>query len=293
MLSSSLTHPQRFDVFLSFRGKDTRRTLISFLYKELTRNGLRTFKDDMDLEIGRRISQEISLAIQNSKVAIVVVSLGYPDSGWCLDELVEIMDAERKGSLVVIPIFYDVDPSHLRRQIRKVAKQFKKHEEREDQQTMVSWRQALVSLAAISGQCLRDWKDDSKLVEEVTKKTFMLLFSARPPPLLLSNICCITSVFYMNVIDEVFRTLVEQMKDIKGSKVENHKLCASVYYRNIDEKDWPVIAQRVHDHLKQYPRLRLTHGRKVLEVRPVIDWNRGRAVDFLLESPRMHNNLLV
>ncbi|XP_023636766.1 probable trehalose-phosphate phosphatase F isoform X1 [Capsella rubella] len=94
---------------------------------------------------------------------------------------------------------------------------------------------------------------------------------------------------FIPVIDEVFRTLVEKMKDIKGAKVENHKFCGCVHYRNVDEKDWPVIAQRVHDHLKQYPRLRLTHGRKVLEVRPVIDWNKGRAVEFLLESLGLSN----
>ncbi|CAN8246376.1 unnamed protein product [Cochlearia groenlandica] len=94
---------------------------------------------------------------------------------------------------------------------------------------------------------------------------------------------------FLPIIDDVFRTLVEEMKDIEGAKVENHKFCASVHYRNVDEKDWPIIAQRVHDHLKQYPRLRLTHGRKVLEVRPVIDWNKGRAVEFLLESLGLSN----
>jgi len=41
---------------------------------------------------------------------------------------------------------------------------------------------------------------------------------------------------FIPVIDEVFRTLVEKMKDIKGAKVENHKFCASVHYRNVDEK---------------------------------------------------------
>ncbi|MFS7915038.1 putative trehalose-phosphatase [Helianthus anomalus] len=39
-----------------------------------------------------------------------------------------------------------------------------------------------------------------------------------------------------------------------------------------------MIAQRVHDVLKDYPRLTLTHGRKVLEVRPLIDWDKGKAV---------------
>lgn len=35
---------------------------------------------------------------------------------------------------------------------------------------------------------------------------------------------------------QVFRTLVENTKEIKGAKVENHKFCASVHYRNVDEK---------------------------------------------------------
>ncbi|CAG7881637.1 unnamed protein product [Brassica rapa] len=56
-----------------------------------------------------------------------------------------------------------------------------------------------------------------------------------------------------------------------------------VHYRNVDDKYWlDVIAQRLYGHLKQYPPLRLTHGGKVLEIRPVIDWNKGRAVELLL-----------
>ncbi|XP_010259016.1 PREDICTED: probable trehalose-phosphate phosphatase F [Nelumbo nucifera] len=89
---------------------------------------------------------------------------------------------------------------------------------------------------------------------------------------------------FLPMIDEVFRTLVENTKGIKGAKVENHKFCTSVHYRNVDEKNWPIVAQCVHGVLKNYPRLRLTHGRKVLEVRPVIDWDKGKAVEFLLES---------
>lgn len=89
---------------------------------------------------------------------------------------------------------------------------------------------------------------------------------------------------FLPMIDEVFSSLVENTKDIKGSNVENNKFCVSVHYRNVDEKSWPLIAQIVHDVLKDFPRLRLTLGRKVLEVRPVIDWNKGKAVEFLLES---------
>ncbi|KAG1354489.1 putative Trehalose-phosphate phosphatase A [Cocos nucifera] len=89
---------------------------------------------------------------------------------------------------------------------------------------------------------------------------------------------------FLPMIDEVFRSLVENVKDIRGAKVENNKFCVSVHYRLVDEKSWPAVAHCVCDVLKDYPRLRLTRGRKVLEIRPVIDWDKGKAVEFLLES---------
>ncbi|KAK4425524.1 putative trehalose-phosphate phosphatase F [Sesamum alatum] len=70
---------------------------------------------------------------------------------------------------------------------------------------------------------------------------------------------------------------------LRLSSVAKHFPTASISGRSRD-KSWPVIAQFVHDILKDYPRLRLTHGRKVLEVRPAIDWDKGKAVEFLLES---------
>ncbi|KAJ6426855.1 hypothetical protein OIU84_022445 [Salix udensis] len=106
---------------------------------------------------------------------------------------------------------------------------------------------------------------------------------------------------FIPMIDEVFRTLVESTKGIKGAKVENHKFCVSVHFRNVDEKvggdycsmdEIPLSLRHLplydfsfyQDVVEEYPRLRKTHGRKVLEVRPMIDWNKGKAVEFLLES---------
>ncbi|GMI75640.1 trehalose-6-phosphate phosphatase A [Hibiscus trionum] len=94
---------------------------------------------------------------------------------------------------------------------------------------------------------------------------------------------------FLPMIDEVFNSLVNSTEEIQGAKVENNKFCVSVHYRNVDEKEWTTVAQRVHDVIRNYPRLRLTHGRKVLEVRPVINWDKGKAVTFLLESLGLGN----
>lgn len=155
--SSSSFTPQRYDVFLSFRGPDTRKNLVSFLYKELVEKEIRTFKDDKELERGRQISPELLQAIKGSEIAVVVVSKTYSASKWCLEELVKILRLEKKGLIKVLPIFYEVDPSDVRRQIGAVAKHFKKHEKRESREKVETWREALTYLADISGECSKNW----------------------------------------------------------------------------------------------------------------------------------------
>ncbi|XP_010482481.1 PREDICTED: trehalose-phosphate phosphatase A isoform X3 [Camelina sativa] len=94
---------------------------------------------------------------------------------------------------------------------------------------------------------------------------------------------------FLPMIDKVLCSLVESTNDIKGVKVEDNKFCISVHYRNVEEKNWALVAQCVDDVIRTYPKLRLTHGRKVLEIRPVIDWDKGKAVTFLLESLGLTN----
>ncbi|XP_039003619.1 probable trehalose-phosphate phosphatase J [Hibiscus syriacus] len=89
---------------------------------------------------------------------------------------------------------------------------------------------------------------------------------------------------FLPMIDEVYKQLVDTTKSTTGAKVENNKFCVSVHFRCVDEKKWGELAQKVRSVLKEYPKLRLTQGRKVLEIRPTIIWNKGKALEFLLES---------
>jgi len=89
---------------------------------------------------------------------------------------------------------------------------------------------------------------------------------------------------FLPMIDEVYKQLVEKTKTTEGAKVENNKFCVSVHFRCVEEKKWSELAQQVKTVLKEYPKLRLTQGRKVLEIRPTIKWDKGKALEFLLES---------
>ncbi|XP_022981437.1 probable trehalose-phosphate phosphatase J [Cucurbita maxima] len=89
---------------------------------------------------------------------------------------------------------------------------------------------------------------------------------------------------FLPMIDDVYEQLVEKMKSTPGAKVENNKFCISVHFRCVDEKEWNNLAHEVKSVVKEYPKLRLTQGRKVLEIRPTIKWDKGKALEFLLES---------
>ena len=104
----------RYDVFISFRGEDTRSNFVGHLRRELGMKGMKSFNDDRDMAIGESLSPALKKAIEESRVFIVVFSENYASSTWCLDELVRIMElTEKKQKQVVLPVFYHVDPSDI------------------------------------------------------------------------------------------------------------------------------------------------------------------------------------
>ncbi|CAL9753163.1 unnamed protein product, partial [Musa acuminata subsp. burmannicoides] len=85
------------------------------------------------------------------------------------------------------------------------------------------------------------------------------------------------------MIDAVHKALLERTKSTPGARVENNKFCVSVHFRCVMKVGVRCFEQ-VRCVLKEYPKLRLTQGRKVLEIRPTIKWDKGKALEFLLES---------
>ncbi|KAI4324063.1 hypothetical protein L6164_023629 [Bauhinia variegata] len=149
-----------YQVFLSFRGEDTRKGFTSHLYASLNQKGIITFKDDKELERGDVISSEIIKAIEWSVFAVIVLSPNYAFSTWCLDELQKIVECKKILGHEIIPIFYRVDPSDVRNQRRSFAEAFRKHDERfgADKEKVRRWRDSLREVANISGWDSKDWQ---------------------------------------------------------------------------------------------------------------------------------------
>ncbi|XP_056851622.1 trehalose-phosphate phosphatase B isoform X2 [Raphanus sativus] len=75
---------------------------------------------------------------------------------------------------------------------------------------------------------------------------------------------------FIPMIEKVVKILEEKTKCIPGAMVENNKFCLSVHFRRVDEKRWAALAEQVKSVLVDYPKLKLTQGRKDLKVRKML-----------------------
>ncbi|KAJ9560914.1 hypothetical protein OSB04_006074 [Centaurea solstitialis] len=161
--SSSSSQSPKHDVFLSFRGTDTRNTFVDHLYSALEQQGIYTYKDDKTLPRGETIGPSLLKAIEESQVAVIVFSENYADSSWCLQELAHIMKCKDERRLIVMPIFYHVDPSELRKQKGKYGAALAKHES--ENKNVESWRKALADAGNLSGDVANG--PETKFIKEI------------------------------------------------------------------------------------------------------------------------------
>jgi hypothetical protein len=155
---STLTTAQpqviKYDIFLSFRG-ETRFDFTSHLYAALKRKQILTFID-YQLVRGDEISASLLRTIEEAKLSVIVFSENYASSKWCLEELAKIFERRKNNGQIVIPVFYHVDPSHVRNQTGRFGDAFarliKKKALTMDKEQ--SFRVALTDAAHLSGWSL-------------------------------------------------------------------------------------------------------------------------------------------
>jgi len=137
----------RWDVFLSFRGTDTRGTITKGLYESLQARGVRVFLDDEGLERGEAVAKGLMEGIDDSAAFIVIISQNYASSHWCLEELTKICGTGR----LLLPVFYRVDPSQVRHVSGPFRAGFESHEKRFEKNTVSKWKEALKKVGGIAG----------------------------------------------------------------------------------------------------------------------------------------------
>ncbi|XP_018445310.1 disease resistance protein TAO1 isoform X2 [Raphanus sativus] len=163
---SSLPRNWIHDVFPSFHGADVRTTFLSHVLKEFRRRGIDTFIDN-NIKRSKSIGPKLTEAIRGSRVAIVLLSRNYASSTWCLNELVEITECRTEFGQTVMPVFYDVDPSDVKKQAGEFGKVSENTCNGKTEEDTRRWREALAEVATIAGEHSRNWRSESEMIEKI------------------------------------------------------------------------------------------------------------------------------
>lgn len=88
---------------------------------------------------------------------------------------------------------------------------------------------------------------------------------------------------FLPVIEELDRRLHGALAQVPGVLLETKGHSISVHYRLAEEAVVPEVEAVVDGLLQDSPRLRKNHGKKVFEIRPLFDWNKGKAEEWILQ----------
>ena len=89
--------------------------------------------------------------------------------------------------------------------------------------------------------------------------------------------------FALPDLDTAETALKERINDIPGAWVERKQFAIAVHYRQAAEEDAPKVEALAKEVQSKHRALRLKGGKKIWELQPDIEWDKGRAVLWLLE----------
>ncbi|KAH1062573.1 hypothetical protein GYH30_005502 [Glycine max] len=281
-----------YDVFISFRGEDTRNNFIGHLRKELSRKGMKIFFDDRDLPVGNVISPSLSKAIEESKILIIVFSKNYASSTWCLDELVKILEQSKISEMkqLVFPVFYHVDPSDVRKQTESYGEHMTKHEENfgKASQKLQAWRTALFEASNFPGHHITTrsgYEIDfiEKIVEKVQKNIAPKpLYTGQNPVGLGPRVEEVMSLLDMKPYDETVRML--GVWGLGG--VGKTELAKALYDNIVQSFDAASFLADVREKLNKINGLEDLQKTLLSEMREELDIELGSAIKGMFEIKR-------
>ncbi|KAL3750005.1 hypothetical protein ACJRO7_011046 [Eucalyptus globulus] len=175
-MSSRASSGSSYEVFLNFRGVDTRHGFTDFLYHGMVGAGILVFRDSESLHVGEEIGAELLQAIENSKIYIPIFSANYVSSCWCLRELAYMVKCtlNSNGNKEILPIFLDVEPVDVKLKTN-LYKQTLSKLQRTLCSEAESWQKALIAVGKIKGWNLKKDESQVDLIQSVIEAVLVKL----------------------------------------------------------------------------------------------------------------------
>ncbi len=82
-------------------------------------------------------------------------------------------------------------------------------------------------------------------------------------------------------LDQAEQDLQEDIEAVPGAFIERKEFSIAIHFRESDDSDIPRVKRAVEKISAKHDRLRMSSGKKIFELQPDIDWNKGRALLWL------------
>ncbi|CDY68021.1 BnaA09g53570D [Brassica napus] len=163
-------------VFFNYRGEQLRHSFVSHLTDAFERHGINFIVDKYE-QRGKDL-KNIFARIEESSIALAIFSTRlYPESSWCMDELVKMKKLADKGKIQVIPIFYKVSARDVRRQTGKFGDKFwnlaRASITSGDQ--IKKWKEALECISGKMGLSLKNKSCEADFIKEIVKEVVRVI----------------------------------------------------------------------------------------------------------------------
>jgi len=89
---------------------------------------------------------------------------------------------------------------------------------------------------------------------------------------------------FLPALDFAEKELREKLAGIAGALIERKRFSIAAHYRNVNESDVSKVEQCVNEVAERHRELRKMDGKKVYEMLPGVDWDKGKAVLWLLKT---------
>jgi alpha,alpha-trehalase len=89
---------------------------------------------------------------------------------------------------------------------------------------------------------------------------------------------------FLPALDKAERLLKKGLENIAGAMVERKRFSIAVHYRNIRRGSFGAVKLEVDTVAHDVPELRKSRGKKIFELRPRMNWHKGKALLWILDA---------
>ena len=89
---------------------------------------------------------------------------------------------------------------------------------------------------------------------------------------------------FVKIFDDLEKELSKKLQDVDGVLVERKKFSIALHYRNVSENEVELVEKAADESLRKYPKIRKSYGKKVYELQPALEWNKGKALEWLMKE---------